>query len=119
MTDPRPKNCRFRRRDEGKPYPRSSCSSCGATIATGLGGECNYGGGDQDVVDDGKRANGMSTFHGLKIIRVDRGTVIKCSGHESMVVDENSVVSGDGMIWMTPGMFAKLERNARDAQAHG
>lgn len=42
MTDdPRPANCRFRLQDEGKPYPRSSCQACGASIMTGLGKSCN------------------------------------------------------------------------------
>jgi hypothetical protein len=38
----RPANCRFRLCDEGKPYPRSGCQACGATIATGLGDECRH-----------------------------------------------------------------------------
>jgi chorismate-pyruvate lyase len=40
MSDPRPVNCRHRLQDEGKAYPRSSCTACGATIATGLGRSC-------------------------------------------------------------------------------
>lgn len=36
----RPANCRFRLQDEGKSYPRSSCSACGKNIATGLGNRC-------------------------------------------------------------------------------
>jgi hypothetical protein len=38
--DIRPKNCRFRLHDEGKPYPRSGCKACGRNIMTGLGKEC-------------------------------------------------------------------------------
>jgi hypothetical protein len=38
--DTRPENCRFRLKDEGKPYPRSSCQGCGKTIRTGLGNSC-------------------------------------------------------------------------------
>lgn len=40
MVDTRPHNCRFRLRDEGKAYPRSSCRACGKTIMTGLGENC-------------------------------------------------------------------------------
>jgi len=36
----RPANCRFRLHDEGKPYPRSSCTACGKSITTGLGKQC-------------------------------------------------------------------------------
>lgn len=42
MTDIRPINCRFRLRDERKPYPRSGCLACGRTITTGLGKECYH-----------------------------------------------------------------------------
>ena len=42
-ADNRPRDCRFRLRDEGKPYSRSSCSACNRNIATGLGRECHYG----------------------------------------------------------------------------
>jgi hypothetical protein len=38
--DPRPARCRFRLRDEGKPYGRSGCTACGKTITTGLGTHC-------------------------------------------------------------------------------
>lgn len=38
--DIRPIDCRFRLQDEGKGYPRSSCSACGRTITTGLGRRC-------------------------------------------------------------------------------
>lgn len=38
--DPRPPACRFRLQDEGKAYPRSSCTACGRTITTGLGYRC-------------------------------------------------------------------------------
>lgn len=41
MSDARPVDCRFRLQDEGKPYPRSSCSGCGRTITTGLGKSCH------------------------------------------------------------------------------
>ncbi len=41
MTDPRPTNCRFRRQEEGKSYPRSSCTACGKGIITGLGNSCS------------------------------------------------------------------------------
>ena len=40
MTDPRPTNCRFRLQDEGKSYPRSSCTACHRGILTGLGTSC-------------------------------------------------------------------------------
>lgn len=36
MTDTRPASCRERLREEGKAYPKSSCTACGANIATGL-----------------------------------------------------------------------------------
>lgn len=39
-ADRRPLDCRFRQRDEGRPYPKSSCGACGRTILTGLGTEC-------------------------------------------------------------------------------
>lgn len=42
VVDHRPVNCRFRLQDEGKPYPRSGCASCGATVTTGLGRVCPY-----------------------------------------------------------------------------
>lgn len=38
--DARPANCRFRLQDEGKAYPKSSCTACGKGIATGLGRYC-------------------------------------------------------------------------------
>ena len=41
MADYRPANCRFRLREEGKNYPRSSCAACGRTITTGLGTRCH------------------------------------------------------------------------------
>ncbi len=44
-ADKRPVNCRFRLQDEGKPYPRSSCFSCGAKLAT-LGSECGLVAGE-------------------------------------------------------------------------
>lgn len=40
--DKRPANCRFRLQDEGKPYPRSSCTACGKSVATGLGSHCTH-----------------------------------------------------------------------------
>jgi hypothetical protein len=40
--DTRPKNCRFRLQDEGKPYSRSSCSSCKRSIMTGISASCLY-----------------------------------------------------------------------------
>jgi len=40
MSDARPANCRFRLQDEGKSYPRSSCTACGRTVGTGLGTAC-------------------------------------------------------------------------------
>lgn len=36
MTDTRPASCRERLREEGKAYPKSGCTACGANIATGL-----------------------------------------------------------------------------------
>lgn len=36
MTDTRPATCRDRLREEGKAYPKSGCTACGANIATGL-----------------------------------------------------------------------------------
>lgn len=47
--DNRPAQCRFRLQDEGKGYPRSSCSACGKTITTGLGTHCTAG---KSVLDD-------------------------------------------------------------------
>lgn len=38
---PRPFHCRERQRDEGRAYPKSSCSACGRGIGTGLG-TCPY-----------------------------------------------------------------------------
>jgi len=38
--DVRPQNCRYRLRDEGKPYPRSFCDGCNRGILTGLGRDC-------------------------------------------------------------------------------
>lgn len=38
--DPRPADCRFRLKDEGRAYPRSSCPACGASIGKGLGRQC-------------------------------------------------------------------------------
>lgn len=40
MADARPANCRFRLQEEGKAYPRSSCTACGRSILTGLGNSC-------------------------------------------------------------------------------
>lgn len=40
-NDPRPQNCRDRLREEGKAYPRSTCTACSSSIATGL--SCRYG----------------------------------------------------------------------------
>jgi len=39
--DPRPASCRFRLQQEGKAYPRSSCTACGKTVTTGLGVACS------------------------------------------------------------------------------
>jgi len=36
VKPPRPANCRERLREEGEPYPRSSCGACGANLRTGL-----------------------------------------------------------------------------------
>lgn len=41
--DTRPANCRHRLQDEGKSYPRSSCTHCGKGIFTGLGVACTLG----------------------------------------------------------------------------
>jgi hypothetical protein len=38
--DMRPADCRFRLADEGKAYPKSSCTACGRSVATGLGRSC-------------------------------------------------------------------------------
>lgn len=38
--DYRPAGCRFRLQDEGKPYPKSSCTACGKSVGTGLGKDC-------------------------------------------------------------------------------
>ena len=51
MSDHRPLNCRFRLQDEGMPYPRSYCSACGRTIATGLGTSCREVTSIPDVVE--------------------------------------------------------------------
>lgn len=37
----RPANCRFRLKDEGKPYPRSGCSGCNGDVFA-IGNECRY-----------------------------------------------------------------------------
>lgn len=42
VGDMRPHNCRFRLQDEGKAYPRSSCSACKKTIMTGLDKNCTH-----------------------------------------------------------------------------
>lgn len=39
-VDTRPASCRFRLQEEGKSYPRSSCTACGKNIITGLGTFC-------------------------------------------------------------------------------
>lgn len=39
-ADPRPRHCRFRLEEEGKPYPRSSCDACGRSVLAGLGKSC-------------------------------------------------------------------------------
>jgi hypothetical protein len=39
VSDNRPTNCRFRLLDEGKPYPKSGCTACGADLRT-LGKSC-------------------------------------------------------------------------------
>lgn len=41
-VDVRPASCRFRLQDEGKPYPRSSCTACGATVMN-MGKACRCG----------------------------------------------------------------------------
>lgn len=40
MKDNRPTNCRERLREEGKPYPRSSCQGCGGSIRNGITSNC-------------------------------------------------------------------------------
>lgn len=40
MTDTRPAECRERLHDEGKPYPRSNCESCGSKVR--FRGPCPY-----------------------------------------------------------------------------
>jgi hypothetical protein len=40
--DARPADCRFRLADEGKAYPRSSCTACGRSVTTGLGTSCAH-----------------------------------------------------------------------------
>ena len=40
MTDMRPSNCRFRRRDEGKPFPISACAVCAYSPENGHRAEC-------------------------------------------------------------------------------
>lgn len=52
--DTRPANCRHRLQDEGKAYPRSSCTHCGKTVTTGLGKSCTLGmvGGYEGIKDD-------------------------------------------------------------------
>lgn len=42
MTDPRPADCRFRLQDEGKAYPRSSCTACRRSVTQGLGKRCHH-----------------------------------------------------------------------------
>ena len=52
VHDPRPANCRFRLHDEGKAYPKSSCSGCGRSVVTGRGVECHIFGGRHSVDAD-------------------------------------------------------------------
>lgn len=52
--DTRPENCRFRLQDEGKAYPRSSCTACGKTISTGLGRHCTVGDTRAEPLDAAK-----------------------------------------------------------------
>jgi len=40
--DHRPVKCRFRLQDEGKAYPRSSCTACGKGVLSGLGNKCSH-----------------------------------------------------------------------------
>lgn len=44
VVDPRPGECRYRLRDEGRAYPRSGCKSCGISLVQG--GSCPHGGDD-------------------------------------------------------------------------
>lgn len=56
MTDHRPSQCRFRLRDEGKAYPRSSCDACGKTVFIGLGTYCTA----VRIVDHEARADALA-----------------------------------------------------------
>lgn len=40
VSEIRPEKCRFRLRDEGQPYPKSSCEHCRVSVLNGLGDEC-------------------------------------------------------------------------------
>lgn len=51
QVDPRPANCRFRLRDEGKAYPRSSCTACTRSVVTGLGNSCHLSASGGTVTD--------------------------------------------------------------------
>jgi hypothetical protein len=50
MTDYRPPRCRFRLKDEGKAYPRSSCESCGRDY-TEHGSYCKVVGSETAIAD--------------------------------------------------------------------
>lgn len=52
VNDTRPENCMFRLKDEGKPFPKSSCEGCGLNIGTGLGKYCAEGEALGDVASD-------------------------------------------------------------------
>lgn len=60
--DTRPANCRHRLQDEGKAYPRSSCTHCGKSVMNGLGVACTLG-----VVGGGDPAQ-LETKAGFKFV---------------------------------------------------
>jgi hypothetical protein len=78
MDDIRPKNCRFRLKDEGKAAPRSSCDGCGKGIATGLGKHCTVG-----KEQDGEAQEDTSRVHHREYERGLKDAIIWLVGHNS------------------------------------
>ena len=79
----------------------------------GLGEKCGHVASDLVVAP----AGAVNTFQGMKLIEVEPGTKIKCivTGN-NVVVDDTTVVCGDGVIWVTPDMYVALKRNAELAE---
>ncbi|WP_416192968.1 hypothetical protein [Nitrobacter sp. TKz-YC01] len=69
----RPANCRFRLQDEGKSYPRSSCSACGKNIATGLGNRCKESPSDRTADVTVKVRSAINGIYGLRFCQFSGG----------------------------------------------